>query len=136
MGLRRLDRFQRRALITGVIATFGFAVAVVVLRVPPEDWPAEFVPAMVGAAFLCSPYVALAFIAAEALAMVRYTALMMLVGLTALTWWSASTDAQGGLIALYTLPCQWMIAMLTGYSRFRVQGPGRPTAGSPAEREP
>lgn len=99
---------------TGVVVSLGFAAIVFVARVPLEAWLAESVPALTGAVLLWSPYAGLAFIAADAFALVRYGALALLVSLTALTWWSAGSDPQGGLIALYTLPAQWLIAILTG----------------------
>ncbi len=114
MAFHRLGPFQRHALLIGAIMSFGLAAAIFVLRIPVEAWLTESVPALFGSLLLWSPYVGLAFIAADALAAVRHGALVLLVALTVLTWWSASADAQGGLIAFYTLPTQWLIAMLTG----------------------
>ncbi len=67
MAFHRLGPFQRQALLIGTMMSFGFAAATLVSRIPVAPWLTESVPALTGALLLWSPYVGLAFIAADAL---------------------------------------------------------------------
>ena len=54
--------------------------------------------------------------------LVGYGALVLLVALSAVFFAAASSDAPGALVALYTLPLQWFVAVSAGKRRFSAPG--------------
>ncbi|MDP8909220.1 MAG: hypothetical protein M3N47_08925 [Chloroflexota bacterium] len=88
---------------------------------PAAELADELVVSGVGVALLCSPYVLLAFAGQRARPTVRYGALALLLLATGVFYVAATSDAQGGLAAIYTLPFQWLVAGLSGVSRFRAR---------------
>ena len=73
---------------------------------------------------LISPYAALAWLAPQARPKVGCGASALLLVGSGLFFVSASSDAQGGLVILYILSLQWVVAALAGYRRFSVPPEG------------
>lgn len=113
--MRGLSAYQRQTLIVGCVAAFGFPIVVMAFFIPLSGWLIALGSVLFGGLILWTPFLGLAFIAGEARSrVVRYGGLAVLVALSVFTWWVASSDAQGGIVALYTVPAQWLVAMLTG----------------------
>jgi hypothetical protein len=73
---------------------------------------------MIGVALLFSPYLVLARYGPNATPLIGYSALALIIAGTPLVWVVAQSDPQGGLIAIYVLPAQWLAAWAAGRSRF------------------
>ena len=119
-----MNRFQATTLAAGAAVCLGPALALGLLDVPREDLRDEIVPVALSTALLYSPYVGLAVIGERAKAPVGYGALAVLLLLTGIFLLGATSDAQGGLTAFYTLPAQWVVAVAAGAERFRRAPPG------------
>ncbi len=110
-----------------VVLTVGAALSALpfveyLLDVPDEQLGAELSSVVVGALLLFSPYVGLAVLGRRARPLAGYGALVILVALSVAFLAVAASDAQGGLVALYTLPLQWFVAMSVRAQRFATPG--------------
>ncbi len=112
MATHGLSGFQRGALLIGAGVSLGVVAALFPLRIPLSEWPAASLPALLAGVMLWTPYVGPAFIAEDSRHFVRYGFLALLAASSLLVWWSASSDPQGGIVALYAIPVQWLIAIL------------------------
>jgi len=77
---------------------------------PQEELTGELPYAAASALFLVSPYVGLSWLGQQARPLVGYGALALLLMSSGLVLFLASSDAQGGIIAFYIVPLQWLVA--------------------------
>ena len=116
-----MTRFRATTLALGAALHVGPAVWILT-EVPTSDLAAELPWMAFGTLLLYSPYVGLAVRAEAARPLVAYGALALIVAATAIFYAGARSDAQGGLIALYTLPFQWLVVWVAGARRFTRPG--------------
>ncbi len=92
--------------------------------VPPAEYAIEARDSGMGAMLLYSPYAALAALGRNARPWAGLVALSLLLLGSAVFFLVASSDAQGGLVGIYILPAQWLVAVYAGDDRFRRPGKG------------
>ncbi len=117
-----------------VVVVLGAAVTLVPFvaylgSVPEGELGVELSSGGVGALLLFSPYIALAVLGRRARPLVGYGALALLLVGSAVFLAVASSDPQGALIALYTLPLQWLVVACTLASRSSAPPADAPPAG-------
>ena len=105
-----------------IVVAVGAAVTVLpffdyLLDVPPDELRVELRDKGVGLLFLVSPYLGLAVLGRRARPVVGYGALALLMLGSLVYLIGAGSDPQGGLVALYILPLQWLTAILAAASR-------------------
>lgn len=92
--------------------------------VPPAEYAVEARASGMGALILYSLYVALAALSRRSRPWAGLLALSLLLLGSAIFFVVASSDAQGGLVGLYIVPAQWLVAVYAGDDRFRRPGRG------------
>lgn len=118
--------FQAIALCAGAAVT-ALPFLSYIVEVPASELGYELTGAGTGALLLFSPYVGLAVLAKGARRLIGYGALVLLLIGSGMIHALASGDAQGGLIAVYIIPAQWLVAALAGSSRLSSARPADPS---------
>ncbi len=116
--LRTDTAFGVTTLVLGACVVVGPRIAVLI-DVPRDQLGDEIGAAVLGMPLLVSPYVGLALLGRSSRNAVRYGALALILVASFIFYLSAASDAQGALVVIYTLPCQWGLAIAVAHARFR-----------------